>query len=60
MADSLLFLDVAMEMWPADGCKLCYDGVPIDKRVGKWKEFLTEKAAGSDDFSAWCREQLAV
>jgi len=56
---SLLESEMPMFLAEVDGqCPLCRDRIPIDKRVGKWREYLEEKAAGADAFAEWCRSQL--
>ncbi|MDZ7798899.1 MAG: phosphoribosyltransferase [Patescibacteria group bacterium] len=39
-------------------CSLCQKRIPINKEVGKWREFLEEKAEGNTDFATWCISQL--
>lgn len=56
---SLLESEMPMFIAEEDGqCPLCRDRIPIDKRVGKWREYLEEKALGTGDFATWCRSQL--
>src|SRR5262249_31983555 len=38
-------VELSLDSWDAAACPLCRDGVPIDTRVGKGREFLAARGA---------------
>lgn len=36
-------VDITLESWPPDECRLCADGVPINTDVGRGKQFLAQQ-----------------
>jgi orotate phosphoribosyltransferase len=38
-------VELSLDSWDAPACPLCRDGVPIDTRIGKGREFLSASGA---------------
>jgi len=41
----IALVELSLDSWDAAACPLCRDGVPIDTRVGKGREFLAARGA---------------
>lgn len=40
-------VNLRLESWPAEGCKLCTAGVPVNQKIGKGKAFVAGQDGGA-------------